>query len=800
MTKSNCSTKSQTGYFELEHGLPDEYYAITDGEISATVEHNGGINTIACLDILEENGRLYPDRGKTPAIFFREANSCGKRPLYGPAIQFISTTFGNGKRPGRNLFHVPEKTELYPFGFKSVSHRFGVRTSYDMAIDGREILFSFTNNSPIRNELIMTINKDHIYEGKSHSLKHQLGTRSSKIFEQKWDFIGFDFSLNGLLMEGTMLFGSVAKKVFVLIASSQKIIFPETESRYYLSIPWNGFDELGFCLTVADSREKVAECSRASLANLKTRISNKIKESVKYSAESTFFSAEEFPDAEIFSKTAPSFMRAMVLAETETDACIRAAAHKYGYFIIWDQVWPARAFLLMGDWKTAAKLIRYPLRELTGKETVYEEVYLAQLITLIAEDIIAVSGDKDFEKEIYGKLKSLFVIYLGRADENGLISASGTCGIDDPEEVGIKGDVWPSCLNSLWYSVCRAIENLALRAEDAEIAKSANKQAKLVKENYFDVFFNEENGYLYSSVSKESGRGIPVYQNVSTLGMDFVYGEDLLSPHLREIAEYQAYQLYHPAGRSSVAFHDQAHEMWKNAIMYQHISHEMRTARFSGLSDELERMMNVYFRNFRRNKTAIESHNLCGDNGDITQRANWQAFGARALYSGIFEALIGVQCHLGGFNYIPANGNGKMIIDKFRFCENNWKIIIDGEGQFAQEILIDNQKIAGTLQVPEKYLHDKQNHELTIQRTDTPFERPTLLSAIGMELVDLESTETELTFKSKWKVHTTIKIYCPKEPKISMNDEIISFKWDSDKNIAWLDIVIKPEDKIIIKY
>lgn len=32
----------QFGCFTLENGIPDEYYAFTDGEISATVERNGG--------------------------------------------------------------------------------------------------------------------------------------------------------------------------------------------------------------------------------------------------------------------------------------------------------------------------------------------------------------------------------------------------------------------------------------------------------------------------------------------------------------------------------------------------------------------------------------------------------------------------------------------------------------------------------------------------------------------------------------------------------------------------------------
>ena len=79
------------GGFYLETGIPEDYYAFTDGELSLTVERNGGINTLGVLDLLEWNGKLYPDRSMTPPILRREGGLCGKRPLMGPGLQFLST-------------------------------------------------------------------------------------------------------------------------------------------------------------------------------------------------------------------------------------------------------------------------------------------------------------------------------------------------------------------------------------------------------------------------------------------------------------------------------------------------------------------------------------------------------------------------------------------------------------------------------------------------------------------------------------------------------------------------------------
>ena len=52
------------GLFTLENGFPDEYYAFTDGELSATVERGGGINTIvmniAMMNVKNESMNDYP--------------------------------------------------------------------------------------------------------------------------------------------------------------------------------------------------------------------------------------------------------------------------------------------------------------------------------------------------------------------------------------------------------------------------------------------------------------------------------------------------------------------------------------------------------------------------------------------------------------------------------------------------------------------------------------------------------------------------------------------------------------------
>ena len=79
-----------------------------------------------------------------------EGGRAGKRELCGPGLQFISTHQLPDGRKGRNLFHFPEKMELYPFGFRSEAEQFGHCLGYDLCLDGRSMLFRLSNDAPGR--------------------------------------------------------------------------------------------------------------------------------------------------------------------------------------------------------------------------------------------------------------------------------------------------------------------------------------------------------------------------------------------------------------------------------------------------------------------------------------------------------------------------------------------------------------------------------------------------------------------------------------------------------------------------
>ncbi|MDD5707489.1 MAG: hypothetical protein PHR35_16320 [Kiritimatiellae bacterium] len=803
-------TQVKAGGIYLEHGIPDEYYAFVGGEISLTVERNGGINTIKALDILRHEGKLYPDVCPTPPIIQKE--SCKRGPLYGPGIQFISTNRQPNGRAGRNLFHVPDRMELYPFGFISESERFGHRMRYDLCIDGSAVLFRFTNAFPTRERFVATLDKGHVRSGEMGSQKDKVkewainfeGVKAApRPFPDNyrmtltWDFIGSDTETGAFVMDGRMQFSYGEKKVVVMVAGSRPLEVQELKTGYTMSCPWDrtaGSDEIRLCLVVAETREDARRRAADKNRRFDEICARRIEENVAYALKAPVVRIDGAPHAAEYARLAPAFLRAQLLAENNGELCSRAG-HKYGFCAIWDHIYPVKAYLIMGDYETARKLLRYMLTF----EPMESMVYMLMQLIVQTEELAGCSGDRQFLKAHYGAIKSYFLFLRERADPvTGLVAYVNGLGADDPGQIGVKkgGHVWFACLSGWWYDACRAMENMAMLEGDRETEEMARAVSCRLNERYLEVFYDPEKGYLHSWVEPKSRLTAGVYQNVSTLALDYPYGEYLFRKRLREIAEYQAYALCHPAGRSSVAYDDSADEMWKNAIMWIHLAHEAKAARAAGLGDEALRIVNNFLNKFDRCKVAVETHNISGLDGDTLQRADWYPLSARAGYGAIVEGIVGIQWDLGGFHYVPCAIEGDMALRDFRFRNTRWNIAISGEGPYVRHFAVDGVRLRGTLRVPVELLEDGRFHSLEIVRSQVPFSEPTLLSAVGAAVTDIEAGFDTLSFAARDGAHASIKVMAPARLSARAAGRPVAVEWDETNMTGWCDAVLQAGERI----
>ncbi|HEY3398442.1 MAG TPA: hypothetical protein VGM19_12375 [Armatimonadota bacterium] len=803
------------GGFYLDEGLPTDYYAFADGDLSLTVERNGGINTLGVLDILDWEGKLYPDRSLTPPLLRKEGGHDGKRPLMGPGLAFLSTNRQENGRPGRSLFHFPEQMELYPHGFRSHSERYGRRLEYDLCADQRSLVLRFANHFPTRENLVVILNRAHMVHGEIATFKNQITEQVPSFLKGpdydptvpfaddrraalEWGELVYDPELQAVRLEGRMTFSYGEKGVAVLLGGTRPGALTENPQRSFLTLPWSHEqpgDELGVFLVIGET----LAAAHARLEQLRREgdqiRDRKFARAVNYAAEAPEIVVEGLPVATEYARVLPAFEQALLVAETDRETCIRAAAHKYGYFAMWDHISPAKAFLAYGDYDRARKLLRYMI-DLPHTDRAY---WVAVQMIPAVEEAVALTGDEAFLREVYPGLQRYFATLAAGADATtGMICLDCSSGVDDPKEIGIEGPIWPSCVNGWWYNACRGMENFALTLGDGGTAAEAATLGTRVAAHYPEVFFDPERGYLHAVIDPATGKGTGVYQNVATLGMDYPYGEYLLRDILRPIAEYQAYALCHPAGRSAVAYDDAACEMWKHVLMFQHLGHEAKTARAAGLGDEARRITANYLRLFDRYKVGIETQNLSGADGNVTQEANWQAFGAEAAYIALLSGVIGLQWDRGGLNYVPCDLSGAMSVRSFPRAGSAWDISVTGAGAYAPRFTVDGEALAGTLRVPAEYLGRPGRHTLEIVRGAEPWDRPTLLNAVAAPVQELRSSAADLRWSNPRAAHTSLKLYSPQRPRVVVDGRPVSSQWDETTGIAWCDVQLQPGQTVSI--
>ncbi|MGN0871426.1 MAG: hypothetical protein ACI4UV_09585 [Victivallales bacterium] len=758
--------------------FPNEYRAFCRGPLSLCVERFGGINSISLLDIREFEGKLYPDRFPVPWLCRRSGGSMG-RPLYSPAIQF---------HHGRKNY-VPESPELFPFGFRS--------PEYSLAVNGSSAAFRFAPHP--EETFVMTLSRRHMPEGEMPSLKNQLAVIASGIQWLPDELRGPGFDRNKPFPESNMCF---TRKPPVL--RNGRVVF-EAECRYADHVGkqfWVISSSQGWkkCTDIPHgwNLECPAGCASWDLgfgfgstlaeaeANAVRTFEQNFQEGLSLCRPAFSADFEGCPEASGFIRLYPGYQRHLLLAETERETAIRAAADKFGFFALWDHIYPARDFLLTGEPERTKKAIRY-LLDYPWVETCS---WITMHLILTMNEYLAFVPDRAFLDECM----PYFRRYLDFNDkfthpDTGLLATSLNVGVDCSAEVGLDGLFYASCLNGWWYDSLRVLENFARETGDSALAERCLTLSRKIEAHYEEAFFDGKEGYLYAA--RKSDGSLPsvhVYQNTHTLGMDYLHGAYLFRHILRKLADYQAERLYHPMGHTAVSYDSAVPcEMWKSVHMNQHLGHECKTARMGGRPEEAERLMRGYLEYFNHYQCAIETFNLAGCDGDVNQLANWQAFSATAAAQGLLCGAAGWMYHRGGWFWVPGDG----MTSRFHAL-NGKNFTISGKGSYAAGIILDGTLIPGTLQAPVDIAADIYEIHRTAEKPD----HPVLLCAADAPVSEVMLREHTLSFRINAAIHAPVKVYSPERAQLRINGAEVQGEWDEQENCLWFDYLFHVGDTV----
>lgn len=792
-------------YTKIKNGFPLEFLTFGRNEMSIILESNGGIDCFQLLDYETFGTKTYYERGRMH-VFSRTAGSSMGRTLYGPGVRFLSQV------DGRAYILRPLNGSHLPYGVRATQQEDGLDASYSMRIGDHALAFEFGCKNDLREEFMVMVSKLHFADQKIPSAKNQYACTNGEWgihwlpakyrepdfdpklpfpddfkMQLKWD--RFYFKDHALIFSGTLIFRYGSHPLYIVMKSDAPLELREKKEQWNLVTPWNENGKVRFAIAYGRSEAEAFRYAEDAITLYAEREAADDRENQAFQALAPECKIEDLPVAEHFINIVPLHQNALLLGENEKEAAIRASSHKFGYFALWDHIYPIRDFLMAGRFDVAKKLIAYLLDYPHIRTALWST--LQMIITM--NEYQAYHRDPEFLKQAWDTFKDWFDFACTLTEsDTGLVKFSLSMGCDNPAELGGSELFTASDINGWWYNTCRIMENFGYEMDDPAIAVRAAVIAAKIEKHFLEKFYDPDAGYLTAIPLGEQN----IFHNSATEAIEYPYSRKLLRNVIKPIADYQAKQLYHPLGHLAISWDGNVNcEMWRYVRMNQHVGHECKVARYAGDATEAKRVINGYLDYYKRTLNAVETFNYFGCDANVHELADWQAFSATAAQHGIFQGVCGLFWHQGGLCYTPAKDSGKIAIKRFHIKDAVFDIEINGSGAYTSAIELNGTVLEGTMQIPAELI--RKENTLKITRSDIPFTRPVLLYALDLEINHVRSEAKTLSFTACKTIHTDIQ-FCVSGPvqKLTCDGNELEFEYNAaDHTVLFSDVI--PSGSII---
>lgn len=795
----------------LDHGFPYDVMAFASGQVCCSMSEFGGVNSLQFLEVMEFEGKLYPDMFHY-FLLSKERGNSHNRPVYGPAIRFKSCVGGT------DYFHYPEKAKIYPFGYVSTQSKDNFRSGSDLLCGpGNSWSFRFKRPAGDAQFWSMNLSRSHLHNGQIRQRKNQCADTKSWLSEEFRE-PGFDKNKpfpdqlyaklswldhqyipekNTFLLCGKTETQVRPHGVFLAFKFSEDIQFKEYPEFWYFACPWENCREIRVSIGLGFTREEALEQAENAVTNFDKNLKNSIARAECVCRKAPDYRIEGLDGVTEFMQVLPAYQNTNLVAVTGKEACIKAASFDHGYFVLWDHIFPIRDFLFSGDLETAEKLIRYLFDYPHFTTALWSNLQLIQAI----DEYCACAGNDKLLIEAYPLFKQYLDFAKTLTDpETGFLAFMATMAADDPHEMGLDTPLfYASSFTSWYYGACRIVENLARKMNDEELCRSCFKITRKIEANFLKYFFDYAAGYPHAMLTMDKVPcGVPIHSNAITICLDYLYGRKLLDSIISRTARFQAQKLYHPWGHTAVESDSETLcEMWKNVHMNQHLGHEAKLARYANMTHEAYRIMREYLRFFLKTGRAVETFNLesCPGNTSLFQR--WQSFSATGGAEAIRQGLCGMHFHRGGFTILPADDNHKIQVDNLHFAGSRYQVNICGSGRYIRSFKVNGKTLRGSMQLPVSY-REKQL-QITIQRGKTHPSYPVLLQAMDLPVDDVKTSCGMLSFTVKDTARTPVWISTQVPAEVRVNGKPVPAEYDPDSGILLLDVLLNKNDVLCVE-
>ncbi len=788
--------------FRIDERDTNECRYFCHHELGAEIDNDGGICQLDWIDCYTYKGMVFPDEIKLP-IFSREFATKSGHATYGAGIQLYTQ-----ESDGRVLLHRPT-TQQFMASYLQGSDEL---QSYAVLLDENRVLWECTCASEKRQDLIVYLNRTHLFCDTMMTHKdHHRGEGTTQIGDHykeagvelnvdlpelngeakvTWTEEGFDAVNQVLLYRGVIDYLYGQTQYVVAVGADAPITIDTAPNVTLLRVAWEEREAIHVGLAIAQEKQAAIAALREGLSGYTTLRDAQLQANEAAAHAALRVKCEALPAAETFGKASAAYLEALLVGPTENGRIgLRASAGKYGFFSLWDAIYPVRDLLWNRRYAEAVRAMEYLLRLPAMENTPIAAMHAITQWNELQAFVPSACTD-----EVYAVLcKIIRFGYRLTEPQYRLLLCKGNTGVDRPHQMGLSGMFLSPDVNGLWYAACRVVRNEACKRGDEEIVQLTTEVIEGVEQGFRRVFFDETVGYLRAGADRDlQPAAVDVFHNSLTLGYDYPYGMYLMRDMVKRLAHYQSHELWHPLGHRAVAFNSAMPvEWWKFVHMNQHNGHEMKVQRMADNMAEVYRVMGETMKRFDRWKVAEETTNFSKYAIAAAQVCDWQTFAATGNMEALRAGVAGILRHRGGVCYLPAQDGTDVTVHGVPMGDTAVDFCVTGEGALAM-LSVDGRVMEGTLQLP----IDAPIGNIRVERTDRLPTYPVLLSAIDLPIVDVTASERQTTCVCADTAYTPMLWRAASRPKISVNGETVEGNWNGE--VLCVDRLWRKGDRVTV--
>ena len=350
----------------------NEYRFFCRNELGLMVDNDGGICRMDLIDCYTYKGLVFPDEMKLP-IVCRDFASAHGFPSYGAGIQLYTT-----ERDGRVLLHRPSEQHF------TLSYLQGADDlqSYEMLLESNCVLWECTCASIKRQELLFYLNRTYLYCDTMDTHKdHHRGEGTTQIGDHykeagveldvdlpdingkatvQWVEQGFDAAQQVLLYRGTVEYPYGTTTYVMAVGANVSCTLDTANNVTLLRMPWEDHAAIRVGMAIAHDQEGAIALLRESLAQYDTLRDEQLRQHRISEQRAMQVKTQRLPSSEAFCKASGAYLDPLMVGPAQNGRIgLRASAGKYGFFSLWDAIYPIRDLLWCGRYADAARALTY---------------------------------------------------------------------------------------------------------------------------------------------------------------------------------------------------------------------------------------------------------------------------------------------------------------------------------------------------------------------------------------------------------------------------------------------------------